>query len=65
MLDKVAAANVGWKSLFATKGNRRRLRVIVAIAFFSQWSGNGLLSYCDYFLSPFAVLQLMVDSIRG
>ncbi|KAK0203424.1 hexose transporter [Desarmillaria ectypa] len=32
------AANVGWK-------NRKRMRIIVAIAFFSQWSGNGLASY--------------------
>ena len=32
----------GWLTLFRTPGNRRRLRIIVAIAFFSQWSGNGL-----------------------
>jgi hypothetical protein len=31
-----------WISLFQGKGNLRRLRIIVAIAFFSQWSGNGL-----------------------
>ncbi|KAG9006696.1 hypothetical protein FRB94_014147 [Tulasnella sp. JGI-2019a] len=31
--------------LFATKGNRRRMRVIIALGFFSQWSGNGLVSY--------------------
>ncbi|KAG8856603.1 hypothetical protein FRB96_006363 [Tulasnella sp. 330] len=31
--------------LFATKGNRRRMRIIVALGFFSQWSGNGLVSY--------------------
>ncbi|EMD33849.1 hypothetical protein CERSUDRAFT_117379 [Gelatoporia subvermispora B] len=35
----------GWLTLFRTPGNRRRLRIIVAIAFFSQWSGNGLVSY--------------------
>ncbi|KAJ7738046.1 hypothetical protein DFH07DRAFT_752684, partial [Mycena maculata] len=39
------AANVGWKS-FSTPGNRNRVRIIVAIAFFSQWSANGLVSYC-------------------
>ncbi|KAI0074450.1 hexose transporter [Panus rudis PR-1116 ss-1] len=44
-LDRTVAANVGWKSLIATKGNRRRMAIIVAIAFFSQWSGNGLVSY--------------------
>jgi MFS family permease len=43
--DRTVAANVGYKSLFTTPGNRKRLRIIVAIAFFSQWSGNGLLSY--------------------
>jgi len=43
--DRTVAANVGWKSLFATPGNRKRMRIIIAIAFFSQWSGNGLASY--------------------
>ncbi|KAJ7599032.1 hexose transporter, partial [Mycena floridula] len=43
--DRTVAANVSWKSLVATSGNRRRMRIIVAIAFFSQWSGNGLVSY--------------------
>lgn len=37
--------NLGWKALVATRGNRRRLLIIVAIAWFSQWSGNGLVSY--------------------
>ncbi|KAF9557487.1 hexose transporter [Agrocybe pediades] len=43
--DRDVAANVGWLSLFKTPGNRRRMRIIIAIAFFSQWSGNGLVSY--------------------
>ena len=43
--DQTVAANVGWKSLFSTPGNRKRMNIIIAIAFFSQWSGNGLLSY--------------------
>lgn len=34
-----------WRELIRTPGNRRRMRVIIAIAFFSQWSGNGLVSY--------------------
>jgi hypothetical protein len=34
-----------WKVLFTDKGNLRRLRIIVPLAFFSQWSGNGLVSY--------------------
>ncbi|KAG9313602.1 hexose transporter [Chiua virens] len=44
-LDRTVAANVGWKALFATQGNRKRMRIIIAIAFFAQWSGNGLISY--------------------
>ncbi|KAF8887531.1 general substrate transporter [Infundibulicybe gibba] len=43
--DRTVAANVGWKSLFTTPGNRKRMRIIIALAFFSQWSGNGLVSY--------------------
>ncbi|KAF8878373.1 general substrate transporter [Gymnopilus junonius] len=44
-LDKEAEKSVGWTTLFKTPGNRKRMRIIVAIAFFSQWSGNGLASY--------------------
>lgn len=40
--DREVAANVGWLSLFKTPGNRRRMRIIIGLAFFSQWSGNGL-----------------------
>ncbi|KAJ7158744.1 general substrate transporter [Mycena filopes] len=32
-------------SLFTTPGNRKRMRIIIGIAVFSQWSGNGLVSY--------------------
>ena len=41
-MDKEAEA-VGWLTLVKTPGNRRRLRVMIAIAFFSQWSGNNLM----------------------
>ena len=37
------AANVGWLTLIKTPGNRKRLRIMIAIAFFSQWSGNNLM----------------------
>jgi len=43
--DKEVAAKVGYRTMFATPGNRRRMRIIIAIAFFSQWSANGLASY--------------------
>ena len=32
----------GWIQLVRTPGNRRRMRIITAIALFSQWSGNGI-----------------------
>ena len=44
-LDEQIATNVGYRSLFATPGNRKRMHLIIAIAFFSQWSGNGLVGY--------------------
>ncbi|KDR80298.1 hypothetical protein GALMADRAFT_62198 [Galerina marginata CBS 339.88] len=44
-LDRHVESTVGWKTLFATPGNRKRMRIIIALAFFSQWSGNGLVSY--------------------
>ncbi|KAG9037291.1 hypothetical protein FRB95_006234 [Tulasnella sp. JGI-2019a] len=44
-LDRAVAEQVSWGDLFKTPGNRRRMRIIIALAFFSQWSGNGLVSY--------------------
>jgi hypothetical protein len=41
--DREVGANSGWLALVKTSGNRKRMRVIVALAFFSQWSGNGLM----------------------
>ena len=40
--DKNVASDIGWLALFKTPGNRRRVRIILGLAFFSQWSGNGL-----------------------
>ncbi|KAG7094644.1 hypothetical protein E1B28_005468 [Marasmius oreades] len=66
--DRTVASNVGWKSLFTTKGNLKRLRIIVAIAFFSQWSGNGLPSYylnkiLDQIGIKDATVQLLINGI--
>lgn len=47
-LALTATQNVGWTQLVKTSGNRKRLRIILALAFFSQWSGNGLVSYYLY-----------------
>ncbi|EKM58043.1 uncharacterized protein PHACADRAFT_252012 [Phanerochaete carnosa HHB-10118-sp] len=44
-LDRTVTSNVGWSALWSTPGNRRRMTIIIAMAFFSQWSGNGLVSY--------------------
>lgn len=34
-----------WAELIRTKGNRHRLIILITAGFFSQWSGNGLVSY--------------------
>jgi hypothetical protein len=44
-LDRTVAASIGWTSLIKTPGNRKRLTIIVALAWFAAWSGNGLVSY--------------------
>jgi len=44
MENKLNNATSYW-SLFSTVGNRKRMRLIMGIAIFSQWSGNGLVSY--------------------
>ena len=67
-LDKAVASSIGWTSLIKTPGNRKRLTIIVAIAWFSQWSGNGLVSY--YLNEVFktigitdATIQLLINGI--
>ncbi|KAL5525808.1 hypothetical protein ACEPAG_7145 [Sanghuangporus baumii] len=44
-LEKEFAQTTNWLGLLTTPGNRKRMRIIIAIALFSQWSGNGLVSY--------------------
>lgn len=39
-----SVGNVSYWSLFSSPGNRRRMRIIIALGLFSQWSGNGLIS---------------------
>jgi hypothetical protein len=34
-----------WLQFIKSPGNRHRLIILVSIGFFSQWSGNGLISY--------------------
>ncbi|KAH9945447.1 general substrate transporter [Epithele typhae] len=44
-VEKDAAHSTSFTTLFATPGNRKRMMIVVALAVFSQWSGNGLVSY--------------------
>lgn len=34
-----------WSELWRTPGNRHRLLILISLGVFSQWSGNGLVSY--------------------
>ena len=43
-LEKEFESN-SWVDLLRGSGNRHRLIILVPIGFFSQWSGNGLISY--------------------
>jgi sugar porter (SP) family MFS transporter len=43
-LEKEVEGNQ-WAELVKTKGNRRRLIILLSAGLFSQWSGNGLVSY--------------------
>lgn len=45
ILIEKEAEQSGWLELFKTKGNRHRLLILVSAGLFSQWSGNGLVSY--------------------
>ena len=42
---KTAFVTSSWVTMFTDRCNLRRFRVIIALAFFSQWSGNGIVSY--------------------
>ncbi|RSL47611.1 hypothetical protein CEP54_013302 [Fusarium duplospermum] len=45
VIETELANATGWTSLLKTPGNRHRLLVIMLLGLFSQWSGNGLVSY--------------------
>ena len=44
-IEREVTKAVTWRSLIATPGNRKRMMAIIPYAFFSQWSGNGIISY--------------------
>ncbi|EJT50889.1 hypothetical protein A1Q1_07951 [Trichosporon asahii var. asahii CBS 2479] len=39
------AKNVGYSEFFKTKGNRKRLFIILFVGFSAQWVGNGIISF--------------------
>jgi hypothetical protein len=43
-IDREVTMNTSYMSFFKSKGNRLRLVLVVTVGFFSQWSGNGLIS---------------------
>jgi MFS family permease len=42
---EIEASKSPWKELVATKTNLRRVLIAICVGFFTQWSGNGLVSY--------------------
>ncbi|ORY11750.1 general substrate transporter [Clohesyomyces aquaticus] len=53
-LEKASSKGGSYLAFFKTRGNMLRFFMILAVGFFSQWSGNGLISY---------YLTLILDSI--
>jgi MFS family permease len=45
MMDRQANRSSRYIDFFRTKGNRKRISLVIFIALFSQWSGNGIVSY--------------------
>ncbi|KAH8994945.1 general substrate transporter [Lactarius akahatsu] len=44
-MEKNISKRVSFATLFSTPGNRKRMRIILGLTLFSQWSGNGLASF--------------------
>ncbi|KAK6212277.1 hypothetical protein LQW54_005408 [Pestalotiopsis sp. IQ-011] len=44
-LELEANRTTSYLTFFSAPGNRRRFFIILTVGFFSQWSGNGLISY--------------------
>ncbi|KAH3913771.1 hypothetical protein HBI56_079260 [Parastagonospora nodorum] len=53
-LEKESSKTSSYVAFFNARGNMLRFFIILAVGFFSQWSGNGLISY---------YLTLILDSI--
>jgi len=61
-LDRGVAGSIGWMYLIRTPGNRKRLAIIVALGWFSQWSGNGLVSF--YLNEVFKTIGIVDPTIQ-
>lgn len=53
-LERAAKNSFSFVDFLRTSGNRHRLAIIISVGLFSQWSGNGLVSY---------YINLIMDSI--
>lgn len=43
-IDREVAQNSSYAAFLKSRGNRLRLVLVITVGFFSQWSGNGLIS---------------------
>lgn len=43
--ERSAKAGVSYATFLKTPGNRHRLAILIMVGFFSQWVGNGIISY--------------------
>lgn len=50
----LAANKMTWRALVSSPGNRRRLLLVLMLGVFSQWSGNGLVSFVFSFCLSFS-----------
>ncbi|KAG2074267.1 general substrate transporter [Suillus decipiens] len=63
-VERKIASSPSFLTCFATPGNRRRVFIIISIAIFSQWSGNGLVSsYINIVLDGIGITTTQTKSI--
>lgn len=67
-LEKEFEGN-NWTEFWSTPGNRHRLIILVSIGFFSQWSGNGIVSYflpqVSYEIYVWRAVQRLINKNRS
>lgn len=60
-LEREALETTSYMSFFKIKGNRHRFFIILAVGFFSKWSGNGLISLLSHSHSRFDRIYIPGD----